>query len=95
MKQYTVTWPTRPTGLYTEYAEADTPTDAVRDAAARDLPTTPGYTIAFDYEPEVWQIRTPNRLRSRRVQGPCYKDAIPGKIAFTPLPLNTDTETVR
>lgn len=89
MPQYSVTWPTRPAGVYTEYVHAADPTDAVRVAGDLDWPTSPGYTMAFDYEPEVWLLRRPHRLRSRHVQGPHFSDCEPGQAAFTPAPATT------
>lgn len=70
MPEYSVTYPTRPNGEYSQYVHADNPADAVHAATKLDWPTNPGYTVAFDQEPEVWIIRHPHRLRSRHVQGP-------------------------
>jgi hypothetical protein len=81
--EWTVTWPTRPDGVYTEAVRAIDPTDAVRVASLLGWPTTPGYDVAFDYTPEVWRLRHPYRWRSRHVQGPQFS-ADPS-IAFVPL----------
>lgn len=81
---WSVTWPTRPNGVYTQLVRADDPTDAVRVAAELDWPTAPGYTVAFDYEPQVWRLLHPYRWRSRRVAGSDFPDAIPDRVAFTP-----------
>ena len=84
--RWSVTWPTRPNGVYTQLVRADDPTDAVRVAAELDWPTAPGYTVAFDYEPQVWRLRRPYGLRSRPVAGPEFPDTLPGEVAFTPEP---------
>jgi hypothetical protein len=89
MPKYSVTWPTRPSGIYTECVQAADPTHAVRVAAELDWPTSPGYTVAFDYEPGVWLNRRPYRLRSRHVQGPRFGSAAPGAPAFMPVPATT------
>jgi hypothetical protein len=86
MPRYTVTWPTRPAGVYTTVVRATDPTDAARVAADEDLLLSDGYTIAYDYEPEVWRIRRPYRWRSRRVQGPEYCDLDANAQPFTPVP---------
>ncbi|MGH3584864.1 MAG: hypothetical protein ACRDQ0_00940 [Pseudonocardia sp.] len=86
MPQYSVTWPTRPNGVYSELVHATDPTDAVRVAASLEWPTNPGYEVAFDYTPEVWALRRPYRLRSRHVQGPHYPDGLANEPAFTPAP---------
>lgn len=91
MKKYTVTWPTRPSGVYSELVWADDPTDAVRVAAELDWPTAPGYTVAFDYTPMVWRLKHPYRWRSRQVAGPDFPDAVDGEVAFTPEPLGSET----
>jgi hypothetical protein len=67
---YSVTYPTRPDGEYTQYIRAVDPDDAVTAARELDWPTSPGYEVAFGQEPEVWVLRRPYRLRSRHVQGP-------------------------
>lgn len=85
-----MTWPTRPHGVYTQLVRADNPVDAVRVAAALDWPIAPGYSVAFDYEPQVWRLRRPYRLRSRPVAGPDFPDQVPGQVAFTPAPLPRD-----
>ncbi|MEV8398838.1 hypothetical protein [Streptomyces niveus] len=72
MTEYSVTYPTRPSGVYTQFVEAGDPAAAVRAAAKLDWPTTPGYTVEFDKEPEVWVNRHPYRFRSKRVSGPDY-----------------------
>ncbi|MCX4450672.1 hypothetical protein [Streptomyces sp. NBC_01789] len=69
MPLYSVTWPARPGGEYTQFIRAVDPADAVEGARELDWPTNDGYQVAFDQEPEVWQLRRPYRLRSRRVQG--------------------------
>jgi hypothetical protein len=91
MKKYSVTWPTRPEGVYTQLVYlvyADGPTDAVRVAAGLDWPTTDGYSMAFDYEPEVWQLRWPFRLRSHHVAGPDFGSTAANAVAFVPEPLD-------
>jgi hypothetical protein len=52
-------------------------------------PTRPsgGYSVAFDYEPQVWRLLRPYRLRSHPVAGPDFPDQVLGEIAFTPWPL--------
>lgn len=82
--RWSVTWPTRPNGVYTQLVRADDPADAVRVAAELEWPTAPGYAVAFDYEPQVWRLLRPYRLRSRRVVGPDFPDAVPGEVAFAP-----------
>lgn len=82
--RWSVTWPTRPSGVYTVLVRAADPTDAVRVAAELELPVNDGYSIAFDYEPQVWRLLRPYRLRSRRVAGPDFQDAVLGEVAFTP-----------
>ncbi|MFD3520439.1 hypothetical protein [Streptomyces sp. NPDC058653] len=72
MSKYAVAYPTRPSSVYTQWVEADSPTGAVQAAAKLDWPTAPGYTVAFDKEPEVWINRRPYRIRSKRVSGPDY-----------------------
>ncbi|MEU8623290.1 hypothetical protein [Streptomyces sp. NPDC048669] len=89
MPQFSVTWPTRPGGVYSQFVHATGPTEAVRVAAELDWPTSPGYSVAFDYEPEVWILRRPYRLRSRHVQGPQFSDCDPNQLAFTPIPATT------
>jgi len=87
MPLYTVTWPTRPEGVYTIVVRAEDPTGAARVTADEDLPTSEGYSIAYDdYEPEVWRIRRPYRWRSRRVQGPEYCETEADTKPFTPVP---------
>lgn len=88
MPRYTVTWPTRPAGVYTVIVRASDPTEAARVAAAEDLPTTEGYSLAYDYEPEIWHVRHPYAWRSRHVQGPDYNsnDAGANAAAFVPVP---------
>jgi len=88
--RWSVTWPVRPSGTYSVYARATDPTDAVRAAAERDMATADGYTIAFDYEPEVWRLQHPYRMRSHHVAGPEFPDETPGEVAFTPEPLDLD-----
>jgi hypothetical protein len=85
MPRYTVTWPTRPAGVYSIIVRATDPTDAARVAADEELPTTDGYSIAYDYEPEIWRIRRPHRLLSRRVQGPSYSDTEDTLQPFVPV----------
>jgi hypothetical protein len=86
MPRYTVTWPTRPDGVYSVIVRAANPADAARIAAGEDLPTADGYSIAYDYEPEIWNIRHPYRWRSRRVQGPSYSNAEDSLQPFVPVP---------
>ena len=84
MKTWTVTWPTRPAGIYTQTVQAADPAGAVHAAALLDWPTAPGYEVAFDYTPEVWCIRRPRWL-SLRVHGPDLTAPDP-KNAFVPVP---------
>jgi hypothetical protein len=86
--RWSVTWPTRPNGVYTQLVRAGDPTDAVRVAAELEWQTTPGYSVAFDYTPQVWRLLRPYRLRSRSVAGPDYPDTVPGEVAFTSEPLD-------
>lgn len=88
MKKYSVTWPTRPEGVYTQVVYAADPTDAVREAADLDWPTTDGYRVAFDYEPEVWRLRRPFRLRSHHVAGPDFGSTAADAVAFMPEPID-------
>lgn len=74
MPRYSVTWPTLPKGEYTQFIRAVDPADAVEAARELDWPMNDGYQVAFDQEPEVWQLRRPHRLRSRHVQGPRLND---------------------
>ncbi len=91
MKKYSVTWPVRPSGVYSVYAQADDPTDAVRVAAEQEMPLADGYSLAFDYEPEVWRLLHPYRWRSHHVAGPEFEDEVSGEVGFTPLPLGSET----
>jgi len=86
--RWSVTWPTRPNGVYTQLVRADDPTDAVRVAAELDWPTADGYTMALDYAPMVWRLQRPYRWRSRSAAGPDFPDLVPGEVAFTPEPLD-------
>ncbi|MFD9464348.1 hypothetical protein [Streptomyces sp. NPDC060027] len=88
--RWSVTWPTRPSGVYTQLVRADDPVDAVRVASELDWPTAPGYEVAFDYEPQVWRLLHPYALRSRPVAGPDFPDLVLGEVAFTPWPLPLD-----
>ncbi|WP_329472701.1 hypothetical protein OIE75_29585 [Streptomyces sp. NBC_01723] len=88
--RWSVTWPTRPNGVYTVLVRAADPTDAVRVAAALDLPVTDEYALAFDYEPQVWRLQCPYRLRSHPVAGPDFPDTVPGEVGFTPEPIDLD-----
>lgn len=83
--RWSVTWPTRPDGVWTVFVRADDPTDAVRVASERA--GLPVYALAFDYEPEVWRLRHPYRMRSEHAAGPDYggEDAAQ---AFTPTALD-------
>jgi hypothetical protein len=90
--RWSVTWPTRPNGVYTQLVRADDPVDAVRVAAELDWPTADGYTVAFDYEPQVWRLRRPYRLRSHPVAGPDFPDQVLGEVAFTPEPLPVERD---
>ncbi|MFE2497105.1 hypothetical protein [Streptomyces scopuliridis] len=83
MPAYSVTYPTRPNGVYSQYVNAADPADAVRAAAELDWPTNPGYSVAFDCEPEVWILLRPYRLRSRHVQGPRYTGTSPDEVGHT------------
>ncbi len=89
--RWSVTWPTRPSGVYTELVRADDPTDAVRVASELEWPTADGYTVAFDYTPMVWRLQRPYRWRSRHVTGPDFPDTVSDKVAFTPEPLGSET----
>jgi len=91
MKKYSVTWPTRPSGVYTEWVRAADPTDAVRAASELDWPTADGYTVAFDYTPMVWRLQRPYRMRSHQVAGPDFPDEVDGEVGFTPVPLGSET----
>lgn len=86
--RWSVNWPIRPDGIYTAIVRAIDPTDAVRVAAERELRTAEGYSLAFDYEPEVWRLRHPYQRRSRHVAGPFFPDTVPGEVAFAPLPVD-------
>lgn len=88
--RWSVTWPTRPNGVYTQLVRADDPADAVRVAAELDWPTANGYTVAFDYEPQVWRLLRPYRWRSRPVAGPDFPDEVLCEVAFTPEPVDLD-----
>jgi hypothetical protein len=90
MKKYCVNWPIRPFGIHTVLVRAADPTDAVRVAAERELSTVDGFSIAFDYEPEVWRLRRLRNRLSRHVAGPFFDDAVPGFVPFTPVPLGSD-----
>ncbi|MFI8872451.1 hypothetical protein [Streptomyces sp. NPDC055243] len=85
--RWSVTWPTRPSGLLTVYVRADDPTDAVRIAAQLEWPTEPGWRMAFDYTPEVWRLRRPYWRRARYSAGPHYPDRERGAVVFRPEPL--------
>lgn len=87
--RWSVTWPTRPNGVYTQLVRADDPTDAVRVAAEQDVVPNINYALAFDYEPVVWRIRHPYRWRSHHVAGPDYSGTEADAAAFAPLPLDT------
>lgn len=88
--RWSVTWPTRPNGVYTQLVRADDSTDAVRVAAELDWPTADGYTVAFDYAPQVCRLLRPYRLRSHPVAGPDFPDQVLGEVAFTPAPMDLD-----
>lgn len=88
--RWSVTWPTRPEGVYTELVRANDPTDAVRVAAELDWQTTPGYSVAFDYTPQVWRLLRPYRLRSHHVAGPDFGGTEADAEAFVPMPLGSD-----
>lgn len=91
MPRYSVTWPTRPEGEYSIHVYAADPTEAASVAAEEDLPTSEGYSLAYDYEPEVWILRHPYRYgwRSRHVQGPNYGDLAGEGMPFVPVPVTT------
>jgi hypothetical protein len=89
--RWSVTWPTRPSGLYTVLVRATDPSDAVRVAAELDPPVTDGYSLAFDYEPEVWRLRRPYRLRSYPAAGPDFGGTAADAPPFVPEPLGTET----
>ncbi|MFD7705650.1 hypothetical protein [Streptomyces sp. NPDC059786] len=84
MPRWSATWPTRPEGVYTVLVRATDPTDAVRIASEEVMPLTDGYALAFDYEPQVWRLLRPYRLRSHPVAGPSYPEDVP----FVPEPLD-------
>lgn len=88
--RWSVTWPTRPEGLYTVLVRADDPTDAVRVASELDLPLNDGYSLAVDYEPEVWRLLHPYRMRSYHVAGPDLGGNAVGADPFVPEPLGTE-----
>lgn len=88
--RWSVTWPTRPSGLYTVWVRADDPTDAVRVASEMELPLTDGYETAFDYAPEVWRLGRPLRWRARHVAGPDFGGTDDDAPAFVPEPLDLD-----
>lgn len=74
LPHWTVTWPTLPGGVYSiPVRRADSIDHAVRQARVAFAPTTPGYSIAYDREPEVWQVKPGP---ARRVAGPEYCDEI-------------------
>lgn len=70
--RWSVTWPTRPNGVYIQLVRANDPTDAVRVAAEQDVSANDDYSVAFDYEPEVWRLQRPYRWRSHHAAGPDY-----------------------
>lgn len=81
LPHWTVTWPTLPGGIYSiPVRRADNIEHAVQQARAAFAPTAPGYSIAYDYEPEVWQIKPGPACR---ISGPEYCDNVAGK-AGTP-----------
>lgn len=88
--RWSVTWPTRPYGVYTVLVRATDPTDAVRVAAEEDLPLSEDWSFAFDYTPEVWRLRRPYRWRSHHVAGPDFGGTEADVEAFTPEPLNLE-----
>lgn len=85
--RWSVTWPTRPMGVYTVLVYAEGPVEAVRVAADLEMPLAEGYSMAFDYEPEVWRLRRPYRYRSHHVAGPDYggSEAV---APFAPQPVD-------
>jgi len=85
---WSVTWPTRPNGVYAQLVRADDPTDAARVAAEQDVLPNINYALAFDYEPEVWRLRRPYRWRSHHVTGPGYGSTEVDTQPFVPLPLD-------
>ncbi|MCX4232049.1 hypothetical protein [Streptomyces ortus] len=87
--RWSVTWPTRPNGVYTQLVRADNPTEAVRVAAEMDVVPNSNYALAFDYEPEVWRIRRPYRWLSHHIAGPDYGGAGADAETFVPIPLDT------
>jgi hypothetical protein len=87
--RWSVTWPTRPNGFYTQLVSADDPTDAVRVAAEQDVVPNIDYALAFDYEPEVYRLRHPYRWCSHHVAGPDYGSTGADAEAFVPIPLDT------
>lgn len=87
--RWSVTWPTRPNGVYTQLVRADDPTDAVRVAAELDWPVSDGWEMAFDYTPMVWRLRRPYRWRSHYITGPNFDDSANAEV-FVPEPLGTE-----
>jgi hypothetical protein len=85
LPRWSVTWPTRPEGVYTVFVRATSATHAVDVAANQYLPVTVGYAMAFDYEPEVWRLRHPYRYRSHHVAGPELRD-LDDAAPFVPEP---------
>ena len=81
--RWSVTWPTRPNGVWTVFVRADDPTDAVRVALA--CPDLPVYALAFDYEPERSRLLRPHQRRTHHVAGPSYGGEEAAQ-AFTPTP---------
>ncbi|MFK0182051.1 hypothetical protein ACIQVR_39575 [Streptomyces xanthochromogenes] len=92
--RWSVTWPTRPNGLYTVHVRAADPSDAVRVAAGLDLPLNDGYTLAVDYAPEVWRLRRPYGWRSRWAAGSDFGGTDTDE-PFTPLAPDTLPTDVR
>lgn len=69
---WTVTWPTLPGGIYTIAVRRATGIDdAVRQARVAYAPTGTGYSISYDREPQVWQVKPGP---ARRVSGPNYEE---------------------
>lgn len=80
LPRWSVTWPTRPEGVYTQPVRAVDATDAVRVAAELEWPVADGFTVAFDCTPEVWRVRRPYRWLSRHVAGPHIPEVGPHAI---------------
>lgn len=69
---WTVTWPSLPSGHYTILIKrADDAADAIAQARAEHSPTAPGYRIDYEAEPAVWRLKP---FRARHISGPAFRD---------------------